>query len=69
MTTNTSPACAEQATATSGETLSRDDLQAAIAQAWQTLQDTPSYVDQQIAPCRGLLDSIASPREQQGDRL
>jgi len=62
MTTTTSPACAEQATLPSGENPTPDDLHAAIAQAWQTLQDTPSYVDQQLAQCRGFLESIAQQR-------
>ena len=43
--------------------LSAEDLQRAIAQAWQALQETPSYVEQQMAQCRGFLESIAAQRE------
>jgi hypothetical protein len=44
------------------ETPSTETLQAAIAEAWQALQATPSYLDSQIAANRGLLESIASQR-------
>ncbi len=40
-----------------------EDLQRALAQAWQALQETPSYVEQQMAQCRGFLESIAHQRE------
>lgn len=37
-------------------------LQRAIVHAWQQLQETPSYVEQQMAQCRGFLESIAHQR-------
>lgn len=47
----------------SDNSLSAEDLQRAIAQAWQALQETPSYVEQQMVRCRGFLESIAAQRE------
>lgn len=58
----TTPCCAEQTITSSDETLSPDELQRALVETWQMLQDTPSYVDQQIAQSRGFLESIASQR-------
>lgn len=37
-------------------------LLAALEAAWQALQTTPSYVEQQLTSHRGLIESIASQR-------
>ncbi len=39
------------------------DRMRAVTQAWQALQETPSYVEQQLARYRGFLESIAAQRE------
>jgi len=62
MTTPSTPACTEQANAPSPDVLLPDEQQRALAEAWQALQETLSYVDQQLAQCRGFLESIASQR-------
>lgn len=43
----------------SDNSLSAEDLLCAVTQAWRTLQETPSYVEQQMVQCRGFLESIA----------
>lgn len=47
----------------SDNSLLAEDLQCAITQAWQALQETPPYVEQQMTQCRGFLESIAVQRE------
>jgi hypothetical protein len=65
MNPNPSSACTEQTNATSSEHVQRfspDEARSILAESWRILQTVPSYVDRQIADCRGLLESIASQR-------
>lgn len=44
------------------EPTSSDERPCPLLQAWQALQETPSYVEQHLAANRGLIESIANQR-------